>query len=336
MSRDRLRDLRAQQQGSSQPPLHSGPGYQDTNYYAPPPVEQQYNPGYGQPQGQGQYPPAPPPHQQYQMQNLPADPMQVFFAEVDSIQGQIRQLHSNINSVSELHTRRLQTTDDPQSNSTQQLAALSAETSALTNAIRTQIHRLNEKNRATPKDDNAGFNTRKGQIAALQNSFRKTLEEYNLVEKNSREKYRQRMERQIKIVKPDATEQEINEAFNDQSGGQVFSQALVQSRQSGARAAFQEVQSRNQDLRKIEETITQLAQMMQDMATLVLEQDDSVRQIETHAVQAKTDMEQGRVEVTKATNSARAARKKKWICFIIVVLICIVIAVVVAVEVTKK
>lgn len=121
--------------------------------------------------------------------------------QVDSIQGQIRQLHSNINSVSELHTRRLQTTDDPQSNSTQQLAALSAETSALTNAIRTQIHRLNEKNRATPKDDNAGFNTRKGQIAALQNSFRKTLEEYNLVEKNSREKYRQRMERQIKIGK---------------------------------------------------------------------------------------------------------------------------------------
>lgn len=31
------------------------------------------------------------------------------------------------------------------------------------------------------------------------------------------------------------------------------------------------------------------------MATLVLEQDDSVRQIETHAVQAKTDMEQGSV-----------------------------------------
>ena len=89
---------------------------------------------------------------------------------------------------------------------------------------------------------------------------------------------------------------------------------LVQSRQSGARAAFAEVQSRNQDLRKIEETITQLAQMMQDvrvkqpperwhrlfadlfvsqMATLVLEQDESVRQIETTAVQANTDVESG-------------------------------------------
>ena len=44
---------------------------------------------------------------------------------------------------------------------------------------------------------------------------------------------------------------------------------LVQSRQSGARAAFAEVQSRNQDLRKIEETMTQLAQMMQDVCAVL-------------------------------------------------------------------
>lgn len=67
----------------------------------------------------------------------------------------------------------------------------------------------------------------------------------------------------------------------------------MQSRASGARAAFAEVQSRNQDLRKIEETITQLAQMMQDMATLVLEQDESVKMIETQAAQVNTDVEQG-------------------------------------------
>jgi hypothetical protein len=33
----------------------------------------------------------------------------------------------------------------------------------------------------------------------LQNSFKRGLEEYNLVEKRSREKYRDRMARQIKI-----------------------------------------------------------------------------------------------------------------------------------------
>jgi len=113
-------------------------------------------------------------------------------------------------------------------------------------------------------------------------------------------------------VKPDATQEEIRAAFDDSQGGQqIFSQALVQSRQSGARAAFAEVQTRNQDLRKIEETITELAQMMQDMATLVLEQDDSVQAIEQSAVQANTDVEAGLQQTQKAVKSARAARRKR-------------------------
>lgn len=145
----------------------------------------------------------------------------------------------------------------------------------------------------------------------------------------------------LRAVKPDATDDEIRAAWDDSQGGaQIFSQAvsynrpaqraradacrfirlqLVSSRTQGARAAFAEVQSRNQDLRKIEETITQLAQMMQDvsgacgtavgrkmerlslmnrrnqMATLVLEQDESVRMIETQAVQVNTDVENGYV-----------------------------------------
>ncbi|KAI5476320.1 hypothetical protein MNV49_007891 [Pseudohyphozyma bogoriensis] len=322
-----------------------------------PPAQPSYGDQYGAPQqqqygggGYGGAPPPPPPHsypdQQQQYQQYPPQPsngggansMQNFFAEVESIQNQIQQFRQSINHVSELHTRRLATTDDLQnSQSTAQLAQLTAETSALTNSIRNQIHRLNEQNKATPQGDAAGFNTRKAQIATLQNGFRKSLEEYNTVEKKSRDKYRQRMERQIRIVKPDATQEEIKAAFDDQQGGQqIFSQALIQSRQSGARAAFAEVQSRNQDLRKIEETITQLAQMMQDMATLVLEQDESVRVIETQAVQANTDVEQGLQQTQKAVKSARAARKKRWICFFIIVIILIIVAVVVAVEVTKN
>uniref|UniRef100_A0A0K3C8L8 BY PROTMAP: gi/342320670/gb/EGU12609.1/ Proteophosphoglycan ppg4 [Rhodotorula glutinis ATCC 204091] n=1 Tax=Rhodotorula toruloides TaxID=5286 RepID=A0A0K3C8L8_RHOTO len=212
-----------------------------------------------------------------------------FFAEVESIQDDIKGLHSNINGVSELHSRRLASTDDAtQSNTAAQLTQLTNQTTGLTNQIRQRILKLNEANRQSPQGDQ-GFNTRKLQIANLQNSFKRALEEYNMVEKRSREKYRDRMARQIKIVKPDATDAEIKAAWEDSQGGaQIFSQA-------GARAAFAEVQSRNQDLRKIEETITQLAQMMQDMATLVLEQDESVKMIETQAVQVNTDVEHGYV-----------------------------------------
>jgi len=56
------------------------------------------------------------------------------------------------------------------------------------------------------------------------------------------------------------------------------------------------------------------------MATLVLEQDESVRMIETQAVQVNTDVEQGLDQTKKAVKSARAARRKRWICFFILLM----------------
>ncbi|GAA5919730.1 hypothetical protein JCM1841_000773 [Sporobolomyces salmonicolor] len=365
MSRDRLREARNQQQGYQQAP--SGYGQQPSAYgggggYAPQPAGGYggggFSGGYGAPQQSYAPPPGPPAgyaqdyappvangNGTYAMQPMntsgvpaPGGDLGPFFAEVESIQDEIKQLHSNITNVSDLHSRRLASTGDDalQAQTAQQLTQLTNATSALTNSIRNRITKLNDQNKRSVAGD-PNFATRKLQIANLQNSFKRGLEEYNLVEKRSRDKYRQRMERQIKIVKPDATQEEIKAAFDDSQGGaQIFSQALVQSRASGARAAFAEVQSRNQDLRKIEETITQLAQMMQDMATLVLEQDESVRAIETQAVQVNTDVEQGLQQTKKAVKSARAARRKRWICFFILLAIIIVVVVVVVVEVLKN
>ncbi|GAA6037244.1 hypothetical protein JCM8097_008640 [Rhodosporidiobolus ruineniae] len=365
MSRDRLREARSQQQGAYgqqpyqqqyQQPTHNygqqqgaygGGGYggynapqQPSYQQAPPQQQQSYNQppqdyapppvGYGNGGGRQQGGDA------YQMQpvhgggaggNLVGNDLSPFFAEVESIQDDIKQLQQNINSVSELHARRLASTDDATQQQTgAQLTQLTNLTAGLTNSIRNRITKLNDQNRSQSPAGDPNFNTRKLQIANLQNSFKRALEEYNLVEKRSREKYRDRMARQIKIVKPDATDQEIRAAWDDSQGGaQIFSQALVQSRTSGARAAFAEVQSRNQDLRKIEETITQLAQMMQDMATLVLEQDESVRMIETQAAQVDTDVSQGLDQTKKAVKSARRARKMRWACFIIIIIIIIVV-----------
>lgn len=68
----------------------------------------------------------------------------------------------------------------------------------MTNSIRNRITKLNDQNKGSSAGD-PDFNVRKTQIGGLQNGFKKALEEYNLVEKKSRDKYRQRMERQIRI-----------------------------------------------------------------------------------------------------------------------------------------
>lgn len=52
------------------------------------------------------------------------------------------------------------------------------------------------------------------------------IQNYQTVEQQYRQKYKQRLERQYKIVKPDATPEEIRAVVEDDNGGQVFSQAV--------------------------------------------------------------------------------------------------------------
>jgi len=52
------------------------------------------------------------------------------------------------------------------------------------------------------------------------------IQNYQTVEQQYRQKYKQRIERQYKIVNPNATPEEVRAVVEDDNGGQVFSQAV--------------------------------------------------------------------------------------------------------------
>ena len=68
-------------------------------------------------------------------------------------------------------------------------------------------------------------------------------------------------------VKPDATPEEVKAVVDDDQGGQIFSQALMNSNRYGeARSSYREVQERHADIKKIEKTLTELAQLFNDVS----------------------------------------------------------------------
>jgi len=99
--------------------------------------------------------------------------------------------------------------------------------------------------------------------------------------------------------------------------------------------AYRGVQERHQELQRIEQTIVELAQLFNDMAILVEEQGEQVKAIETVTHTVQDDTEAGLGYTEKAKDSARSARKKRWICFFIVVIILIIIAVVIGIQVAQ-
>lgn len=157
---------------------------------------------------------------------------------------------------------------------------------------------------------------RKTQHAALKKKFIETIQRYQDIERTYQQKYRQRVERQIKIVQPNATQDEIERVLDSDEPPQIFAQSLMQSNRSGqAKAVLSEVQSRHDDIKKIEKTILELHQLFVDMQMMVEQQAETLNQIETHAETTVVDLEQGNQDIGKAIVSARSTRAVSQILY---------------------
>ncbi|KAL7271588.1 hypothetical protein RUND412_005647 [Rhizina undulata] len=260
-------------------------------------------------------------------QGYAPDNQEEFFAEISEILQGIEAVKANISRIESLHQRSLTDIDESTSSQTQrQLDALVADTSSLNSNLALRIRKLKGKAAQDPS---------KGpQIGNLDRQFKEVLRQYQGVEANFQKRAREQMARQYRIVRPDATEEEVREACEDTQGQQVFSQALLTGNRRGeARSALREVQARHTEIQRIEKTIIELAQLFEQMEQLVVEQEPMVEAIEHHGEQITQDVGKADEELGVAVQSARAARRKKWWCLLIVLLIIIVIVIIVVVVV---
>ncbi|KAI9510853.1 t-SNARE [Russula earlei] len=267
--------------------------------------------------------------------NHPPNRFLTFFLKISSIQDELRRFDANVSRVSDLHSRSLNNTDDALS---QQLATaldeLVAETRALSNEIKKQIQDLEME----PVPQGQDPRIRKNQISLVRSKFIEALQNYQQAEQQYRARYRQRVERQFKIVKPDATPEEVAAVVqSDQgAGGQIFAQALTSSTRYGeSRVAYREVQERHEDIRKIDRTLAELAQMFSDLDVMIAQQDDTIKAIEDSAIQVNKDTEAGLGQTEKAVVHARSARRKRWFCFFIFLLVLAAVGIAVGLTVGK-
>ena len=111
----------------------------------------------------------------------------------------------------------------------------------------------------------------------------------------------------------------------------LISLQLKSNRSATASTVLGAVRARHNDIQKIERTMIELQQLMEDLATAVVLQEEPVQAMEQNTTKVKDDTEAGNVQLDKGIEHARRARKLKWWCFFIVLAIVIIIAVVLGV-----
>lgn len=262
-------------------------------------------------------------HRQQQFGNLD---FHDFLSQVTTIQNNISNLSQNVTRIAGLHNQTLQSYDTGSASSAQltaQLESLVAETSLLNNHIKDDIKFL-ERDSKFPGDPQGV--PKRQQVDKLKKSFDQELKNYQLMESQYRGQYRVQMERQYRIVKPDATQEEVDQAV--QSGEtQVFSQAIMSSaRSSNAQSTLGAVKARHAEIQRIERTLHELVELFEEMAREVEAAEPVVAKVEENVEHVHEDLVKGNIELVVAKKHAWNTRRNKWICLGVVLLIIAIIA----------
>lgn len=249
-----------------------------------------------------------------------------FLNSITLLQTSIMSIDDNINCLAELHRQSLASA----ANETGTRAALEELMTHLRTeiySVKTQIQILSS--RASKMKPSREQNMQQAQLGAVKARFKDSIQRYQEMEQGFRQKYRARAERQFRIVKPDATPQEVREVLDTQQSDTIFSQALVDSsrRFGEARGALREVRDRQVQIRKIEESIAELSQLFVEVDILLDEQDSQLDAIVGHAQNIEKDMKEGLECSEKAVQSAEKARKRRMWCFWFVVCLILLAAI---------
>ncbi|KAI9321528.1 t-SNARE [Dichotomocladium elegans] len=254
--------------------------------------------------------------------------MDGFLFEIEDLKRCIGIVSENVDRIERLHKSALGSYNDSQwKQCASEVDQLQGRIHAQNADIKARITALVTDARAANASE---AEIRKAQSETVRKRFLDTLRRYQDIETAYRQEFRERVGRQIRIVKPDATDQEIDHIIESDQNNQIFAQSILHAgRKAQSRAVLDEVQNRYDDIKRIERTLLELHQLFLDMEMLITQQGEVLIQIDEHAETAAKQVSEGNKMIDRAIAYARATRGKKWCCLFLVIVLCVVIAILV-------
>lgn len=174
------------------------------------------------------------------------------------------------------------------------------------------IDKLDKKGSMVSKEYNE-LRMRKTQISTATTRFLEIWTEYNTDQVEFRDDVKKNLKKNIKITNSAMTDEEIENKI-DSGDTDAFSAAIIKET-ALAKDQLVAVESRHQEMLKLEKSIVEVHEMFMDLSSMVTMQGEQINRIEDHINTAQIDIEVGRGELFKAQRNKIAANKKK-ICLI--------------------
>lgn len=254
--------------------------------------------------------------------------MQTFFDEVEEVKKTMSSIRYNIRQIEQNHGECLTAISAEQGReSTQKLEELMKATNGAAQAVRAKLKAMDVENKEYAKqhEGSSEARIRSNMHGTLTRKFVDLMAEYQDLQTKYKNKYRERVERQYRIVKPHATKDEIDAALDSgQQQPEIFTQQIIQGPgHAAARSALADIQERHKDITRLETSIAELHQLFMDMSVLVESQGELLDQIE-YTVSQSVNYTGKAVEELRTANKYQKKVRKKMCCVIVFVLIVII------------
>eukprot|EP00879_Flechtneria_rotunda_P010105 GHRR01010563.1.p1 GENE.GHRR01010563.1~~GHRR01010563.1.p1 ORF type:complete len:308 (+),score=91.35 GHRR01010563.1:249-1172(+) len=228
-------------------------------------------------------------------------------ARSEKIKGQMAVLKDRINKLKEYHSKALLVSFDSEN-------AASSHVDVLTREVQAGFKRLDADIRgmAQPEaqDDDAQVRLQ------VQRQLAQALFKLSVEFRKEETRFLNKMEAQKGL----AAGSSIGLIEDEGTGGAFTDPGFTETQLQKVSQAEALVEERDEEIRKIVETIAELAQIMRDLSTLVVEQGTMLDRIDHNVTQTAMKVEEGVKELVKAEKTQRAGRAMLCIIFLVVLI----------------
>lgn len=261
------------------------------------------------------------------------DDLKDFFADVQVIKRDLGKIKSNVRTITELYDQQLMAVSlDPKDEATAsgELEKLIDETNFAAQSVTNHLKRMDKENKLIPEEER-GFASGRIRInmhGTLTKQFLDLMREYQTLQTDYKNRHRDNFERRYRMVKPEVTNEEIEEALESGKGGEIFAGAILDTRHAKAKEALAYVENKHRDIVRLEASIRELHQLFVDMAVLVEAQGELIDHIESNLESARDYTRKGVKELHKANDNQKKGRKNMCILGVCLLILIIVLALV--------
>lgn len=255
-----------------------------------------------------------------------------FRKETDALSKAIDRILENVETVESRYKISLEENAEQseKDSASGDIARLLEQTEKTSEAVRKRLGRIAGENKEFSKE----FPAKTGQLRMRVNThqgltrrFMSAMQCFEESQEKHRNNVRGALERQLRLMNPQATDEDIENALRNGNTEAVVDDSptlagLPYEEQVKLRRGLEDLRSRNNDIKRLEESIIQLHQLFMDMQNLVEAQGELLNNVEYNIGETKGKTEAGYQELVEARAHQKSANKKK-ICIIVLIIVII-------------